>query len=376
MSKIAASGANAVAVTSRRIRLGASASESRLFEEWDELFESSPTASPYNHRAWTSTWIDHFAAGEQVEMVEVRDGSRLVGLLPLVSVRAPMGTFATLMPAGGDLADDGEPLLGPDPELAARAIAGYLCGRVRRSTRSFCLPRLADDGPMATALAATLPGHMRQVCVAETTRLSIRFELFEDAGPSLARIAKRRDVPRNRRRLSEAHRVDYIDNDCSEQSIGQLLELNAARWSEGAEQEQGLFATRASRAFACDAIVALGRAGVARLGSLTADGEPFAMGLGYVVGQRYIGHKLVVSRDLARYGPGQMMIHQLAQDALDGGLREYDLGRGDSPFKRQWANHERRVVSCAVVRSGPFGNLQLLAQRAQQSRRVRQTGRS
>lgn len=356
--------------TSRRLQVsvveGLPALE-HLLPEWRDLWSSSPNANPYNHPAWVMSWLNHFLDSDELHVVTIYRGVDLVGIAPFVKLclNRLVGALPVLILAGAELADDGEPLLGPDPGPVADALADHLGELARCSRTSVVLMRLLDDGPLVSALAGS---GLQMVETAEAVRLSVRFGDFDDAPRELKRLAKKRDIPRSRRRLSEQSDVRFVVRPCALQELDALLEMHRRRWD--ADDEQGLFATEAGRRFAGDALVALGRAGVAMLSSLEADGRPAAMELGYVVGDRYVGHKLTFDAELRKYGPGQMLVHEIAVTSLDRGLSEYEMGRGDSPYKRHWCNTERRSVSLALVRNGLLGSAQLMMQRAVLSRRI------
>lgn len=343
-----------------------------LRSQWDALWASSPSATPYNHRLWVTTWLDHFAGDDQLHVVAIRDGDELVGLAPFVETRLVRAVrpFAVLLAAGAELADDGEPLLGCGGGVAGRALAAHLLDLVHRSTTSVVVPRLVDDGPLVRSLTAS---GFDPVELSDVARLSIRFDLLDDPARALDRVARKRDIPRARRRLGERFDVEFVVEDAASEALEAMLALQQR--IRDADEERGLFSTGRTRDFARDAVEALADAGVAKLSALKVDGRPLAIGLGYVAGGRYVGHKLAYDTDLRKYGPGHLLIHELAANALAQGLSEYDMGRGDAPYKQQWCNRQRRAVTLALLRPGRLRPVQRLVQRAILSRRVARLGR-
>ena len=53
--------------------------------EWDELYESCPRATPFQSWAWLYSWWEVYGGVYKLRLVTVRDGSLLVGLLPLMA---------------------------------------------------------------------------------------------------------------------------------------------------------------------------------------------------------------------------------------------------------------------------------------------------
>lgn len=64
-----------------------------LSAEWQDLAERVG-ADVYMRPAWLSVWWDHFGAGRQLACVAIRDGDRLVGLLPFCLERVGVGPFS------------------------------------------------------------------------------------------------------------------------------------------------------------------------------------------------------------------------------------------------------------------------------------------
>lgn len=63
----------------------------RLTREWTELYRRSATPNPFAHPAWVTAWLDHYSGEEELYVVTLRSGSRLVGLAPFCRSRAVSG---------------------------------------------------------------------------------------------------------------------------------------------------------------------------------------------------------------------------------------------------------------------------------------------
>jgi len=72
-----------------------------LEEEWDELYESCPSATPFQSWAWLYSWWEAYGGAYDLRLITFRDaGGLLVGLLPLMVRRWP--SFGRLLLIGGD----------------------------------------------------------------------------------------------------------------------------------------------------------------------------------------------------------------------------------------------------------------------------------
>src|SRR5215211_4524714 len=74
-----------------------------LEEEWDELYESCPRATPFQSWEWLYSWWEVYGEGSYgLRLITLRDAGsgRLVGLLPLMVRRWP--SLGQLLLIGGD----------------------------------------------------------------------------------------------------------------------------------------------------------------------------------------------------------------------------------------------------------------------------------
>src|SRR5215210_4841277 len=73
-----------------------------LQEEWDELYENCPLATPFQSWEWLYSWWEVYGEGRYgLRLVTLRDeGGLLVGLVPLMARRG--AGFGRLLFVGGD----------------------------------------------------------------------------------------------------------------------------------------------------------------------------------------------------------------------------------------------------------------------------------
>ncbi len=70
-----------------------------LEEEWAELYERCPSATPFQSWAWLYSWWEHYGGDYELRLIAVRKGDLLVGLAPLMLRRGPLG-FGRLLLVG------------------------------------------------------------------------------------------------------------------------------------------------------------------------------------------------------------------------------------------------------------------------------------
>src|SRR5919112_1232136 len=58
-----------------------------LDEEWTDLYDSSPLATPFQSWAWLYSWWEFYREGYELRLVTIRDDGLLVGIAPLMLER-------------------------------------------------------------------------------------------------------------------------------------------------------------------------------------------------------------------------------------------------------------------------------------------------
>jgi CelD/BcsL family acetyltransferase involved in cellulose biosynthesis len=58
-----------------------------LEEEWEDLYNDSPLSTPFQSWAWLYSWWESFGGDYELRLITVRDGTVLVGLIPLMLER-------------------------------------------------------------------------------------------------------------------------------------------------------------------------------------------------------------------------------------------------------------------------------------------------
>jgi len=344
----------------------------RLSGPWKALLHASAGATAFASPAFVLTWYRHFERPGGVHVVTVWRGDQLVGLAPFASTRlgGRRTGYQLLVTAGTEHGDYGEPLLGRDPTPVAAAIVEHLCELVHEERTVVNVRRLVEGGAMLPALqrrddvALEPMGQMARAAV-------VRFEGLDDPRGYLDRLARRHGIPRRMRRLRERHAfVDYLPEDPRpDAALDAMAAMLLRRW--GPEGGPRLFATSGRAEFTRAVTRALADDGLGRISTLAVDGRPAAVSTVLGVDDRLISDSAAFDVDLAPFGVGQAELYAMLRHAADTGAAEVDLRAGDFPYKRKWANLERRARSLVMVRRGRAGDRALTARRAAMTLRAR-----
>src|SRR5919112_776950 len=75
-----------------------------LKEEWEELYRSSPLATPFQSWAWLYSWWEYYGENYELRLIVLRNGDLLVGIIPLMLERRWL-FFGRLLFIGSGVSD-------------------------------------------------------------------------------------------------------------------------------------------------------------------------------------------------------------------------------------------------------------------------------
>ena len=195
---------------------------------------------------------------------------------------------------------------------------------------------------------------------------------------------RRKEIDRCRRRLMDAHRLDYEwaipDGDGVDALLDEGFHVEASGWKG-----------RAGTAIVSDPATALfyreiarwaSSRGWLRLGFLRANGRAVAFDLALEKDGVISLLKGGYDEAHSRYGPGIVLLHDLLEDAFARGIKEVDLLGSSERYKLPWADATRNRSRVSAFSPTPRGTaefglrrLETFARAAAQSMRRRRTDR-
>jgi hypothetical protein len=197
-----------------------------LEEEWDELYESYPQATPFQSWAWLYSWWEFYGEGYGLRLITVRDeGGLLVGLLPLMAKRG------RLLLLGGDLTN---PLMTPFKDLLVREgweeeVAQTLA-RALKELGGWWVADLRELLPQAAAWNLFREWDGPRISISITDNSFTRARSWEELLTSLS--AKARKSARNTLRRLEKDGIRYVpaSPDDAERAARKLVALHRELW--------------------------------------------------------------------------------------------------------------------------------------------------
>ncbi|HLU41017.1 MAG TPA: GNAT family N-acetyltransferase [Microthrixaceae bacterium] len=318
--------------------------------DWDDLAASQPLPSPFL-RSW---WLQHAPAGELVLLCCVADG-RLVGGLALErdELRAgPVRLERLRSPGQGPLAPDHLDLVATDEHRDV--VTGEVLAWLRRpGSRVVDLDGLAAEGSLAAALADRVVERHG----APFAALPPDAAAYLAARPGRLRSTIQRTAKRLARSGATHRRVPPEDG---ERALADLARLHEGRWADESSFLAGWERFRR-------AALAGMQAGEVTIDEIVdADGSVVATELDLLVGGRTAFYQAGRRTEREWRGAGSVLRWEIVQRAVADGRCEYDLLRGDEPYKADWADGRRELVRCRFG-VGPLGTAAMAARRWRQA---------
>ena len=276
-----------------------------LAPRWWELWESSPSATPFQSPAWLLSWWAEFHPGELLCGIAMGE-DRLKALFPFYLEEAKGGS--RLLPIGISLSDYLDVLVDPQCPDAADAVTTLMC-----------------EGPWASwsfeemppgAVAAGL--HQPVSCLENLSRQETCPVLQLPEGCDLESC-----VPARRRRQLRRARVIAASlgetrirrcEDDSQRFLDVLFALHRARWRE--RDESGVLADPHVQNFHRTVLPRLAAAGLARCYLLALGGRPIAAYYGLLHRGRAYAYLGGFDPNFAEASPGAILIGQAIADAI------------------------------------------------------------
>jgi CelD/BcsL family acetyltransferase involved in cellulose biosynthesis len=321
--------------------------------EWRALQEGALSSEFFQSWEWTSAWLEAFQHARPMKCLLVRDSSRLVGVLPLLS--QPLETLRGRSGLG-TAANDETPVTGVScsgqPGPVVRVLLEHLVA-ARRGLR-LVLPRVSIDAPFYAALSSQAPA-LRLGIVAREARRSQVVNIQGTWEEYLETRSKhtRREWRRKRKRLEEAGRTEVVlvtRLEDVERVLPQIQEIERRSWKEA--QGTSFSADQDCQRFYSELARRCAARGWLRLHLLYVDGKPAAHVFGVAYANELLALKTSFDGSLASLSPGVTLMLALLEGAFREGRSAVDFLGVASRWKAEMANAERAYVDVLLFGRG------------------------
>lgn len=298
-----------------------------LEAEWDLLVRAMPRPSPFLLHAWVARWWKHFGTGAILAVVTARRDGILVGALPLM-IRSWAG-IRVIEFVGGRETKLGD-LLVTDPQ--DRVVAEALLAAMRSLPYDFADLRAMPE--RSRFEAALEPRQLRNVdeVAAPIVDLSRGWEAtYRDKTSSKTRNTHKRRL----RQLGELGELEFSVAKSSDElklALERAFTVHEKGWAH--RRDLSYFGHEAGRNFHREVVPALGGIGVARIITLTIDGEPVAFDYYLLLCGRLYLHRLAFDPAFGKFSPGMATTLRMLSEGYEEGARFVEFMAGDAEYKR------------------------------------------
>ena len=303
---------------------------------WDALAARSRTGSLFQSWAWHRAWWDAFGEGRRLALAAVFDGAALRGVAPW-----QVDQDGCLGLVGDGQADYLDLLVEPADAATLQAlqrsaadVPGWSRGRWHNVPADAVLIQGSEPG--RRVLSPPIPCPRLDLAAGEETRRRVN------------KKSLRRHV--NYWRKQPGYRVEHLHGGESVAAgLDDFFDQHVGRWAD--TPTPSLFLEPRQRRFYQALVRRLEPCGALRFTRLWADGRPIAHHFGFLWRGTFVWYKPAFAIDLARKSPGEALLKELFEHALEQQARIFDFTVGGEAFKFRFASEVRHNHHVHAYRS-------------------------
>ena len=328
-------------------------SDPRLEALWTDLQARGGVGSPFLTWQWFRSLAEAPELSAGVRVIVVSRSRQPVGLLPLEWSRRG-GSITTVGIAGWTwLSPDHLDVVSVEPPgEVARALLRHLISR--SDWDAIDLDGLTPDGGLARAARELL--RPPRIAPRKPENVIIPYVDLVDRD-EVELLPGRKLRKRVRKHLAEAVAdgggcLLEVEPDRAASALDELMRLHQRRYGSVATA----FSTPARRTFHKMAVARMAAAGMARIYRLSSGGRDVALEYDLVFDGKVYAYSAGIDPE-ARGSPGLALTGHIVLTAAAEGLREYDMLRGDEPYKLRFASGQRCDLRLRGLRLTPVSAL-------------------
>ena len=310
-----------------------------LADEWSGLYQRCPGATPFQRPEWVISWAEIFSP-RNIRLIEVRCGSELVGLAPLLIY--PRAEERVLAFMAGGVSDYLDLLVDPQHE---RDVLLAILGAIQELDGWTALD--LTDLPASSFLRRTGLAHLatpHDQC--STLRLpATRQELLQQLSKR-----QRGNVRQAHSRIQKAGGalLELAKPETLTEFLEDLFQLHGIRWARSGQP--GVLADEKVKAFHRKSAPELLARGILRLYRLRVKNQTVAVLYALFGGGTVYCYLQGYDPDFAALSSGTYLMFAVMEDAIVAGMRKFDLLRGEEAYKRHWRAQAERTYRIQLPR--------------------------
>jgi CelD/BcsL family acetyltransferase involved in cellulose biosynthesis len=336
-----------------QMHVGRAALSPALAVEWNALCAQSIEASPFVTPTWLEAWLNAFHPDAELVLLTARRCGALCGILPLLRRQHGIGPLRiTRLTAPFNLHGfQANMVVCPEDRE-------YVVSGARDFLRDCVDWQVIDyrDTPENGAFA--LLSHQYQRDGLPVLRRFVKEApvIPLTATTSINSMGPAKDIRRYGRLLVRDGQPSYRAHRYPPETVvDRFFEIEASGWK--GEQGSAIAQHDDLRRFYRALMHQTGEAWVPVIHELRLDNVVIAMCLGIEAGQSWYELKSAYRESHRRYGPGHVLMWEVANDLLQRGLTSYELLGQMEPYKARWTSQTRPHHHYLIFRPSFTGQL-------------------
>ncbi|MCA9734708.1 MAG: GNAT family N-acetyltransferase [Deferribacteres bacterium] len=312
---------------------------------WNDVFESNSNHTPFQSFEWLSSWWEYLGDGKlYIVRIDKSDGE-VVGFAPFFIRKKyfgfPLRHLALIGVKRTDYLDfvvrEGQ------EDFFFKQLFHFLSEK----SKAFSFIELKDVPDTSKNMSYLIKyiGEYFPIYALESSRICVTLPLPTEWEDFLSGLGKRtrKDVGYDRRYIAKRHETrleEFINGKDISDAYDDLVHIYNERWidEKGATRyNEGPFAQ-----FERTVCKKLAARGDYRLWILYADDKPVAGISGYERNNKIYADVYAHSPQWHNLSVGNIVLGHAIENSIERGIAEFDLSRGDEPYKYRWKGQEKR----------------------------------
>jgi CelD/BcsL family acetyltransferase involved in cellulose biosynthesis/GNAT superfamily N-acetyltransferase len=312
--------------------------------EWTSLLEKSAACSVFQSFSWANSWWKAFRDDKKrLLILSVRQKGKLVALAPLfLQMECPGFSFPpsrawSLRFVGEEHADYLNFLVDRAVPGALDFLLDALTCRVASWDR-FYLPEIPEGSQLYSKLMVL--SNQTTSGLTLLHRTPCPGITIPGKEPQVADLLHKQSLKRSLAKMSRSGTLQVLHLRRSDEILPLLpgfFRQHIDRWA--VTGSPSLFLNPQNRAFYESLVKSLTRDGKLIFTVINFQSAAAAYHFGLVSGNSFVWYKPTFDITLFRISPGEVLLRELIQLALQSQFDEFDFTRGDEQFKHRFANH-------------------------------------
>lgn len=348
-----------------RLQTGGAELFQELAPHWRALCDES-SGEIFYRPEWAHAYLSAFAPQSKITIISVWAGQRLRALLPLVRERiwiAGLPAFCLTIPANVHCARIGFAVCQNESQegeaalrilwQAVKDLPGWNLLDVSHVLEGNGIDRLA-----ALARAEGFPVARKRTSQTLYLPIAAKSASSKDQPPWMAgtRPKFRSHLRRSRRQLEEQGTLALKHyNSADPAALARFYDLEASGW-KGAEGT-AIKCDPCTLQFYNSVAAAAAQQGYLSLDFLELNGKPIAGNFAFNFRGRYFLAKAGYDEAYRRFGPGQLLVHEILGQTPERGLHEFDFVGPATWDESRWASARRTSYRIFIFRNNWYGRL-------------------